>query len=79
MKDHPDHLALLLEYGGLLCEEGDGRGRREFVAIHLDHWIEALADEVERLAAVPFYQAVARALRTFVRGERRALGLSALA
>lgn len=75
MRDHPDHLALLLEYGGLLCEEGDRDELREFVATHLDQWIELLAAEVERLSGLPFYRDVARALRAFVEAERRTLGL----
>lgn len=75
MKDYPDHLALLLEYGGLLCQEGDLQGQREFVASHLDVWIEALADQVQQLSEIPFYQAVAGALRVFVQAERRELGM----
>lgn len=73
MKDYPDHLALLIEYGGLLCEEGDRPEQREFVAGHLDRWVEALADQVQARSEIGFYRAVARALRAFVRAERRAL------
>lgn len=75
MKDYPDHLALLLEYGGVLCQEGDLQGQREFVASHLDQWIEALADQVQHLSEIPFYRAAAGALRVFVQAERRELGL----
>ncbi len=75
MKDYPDHVALLLEYCGLLCQEGLLEEQRGFVASHLDDWIEVLADQVEDVAEIPFYKAVARALRAFVRAERRELGL----
>lgn len=75
LKDYPDHLALLLEYGGLLCQEGLLEEQRGFVASHLDGWIEVLAGQVEEASETPFYKAVARALRAFVRAERRELGL----
>lgn len=75
MKEWPDHLTLLLEYGGLLCEEGVLDEQREFVATHLDRWIDDLADQVESLSEIPFYRAVARALRAFVREERERFGL----
>lgn len=74
MKDYPDHLALLLEYGGLLCQEGDLQGQREFLASHLDHWTEILADQVEEISETPFYRAVVCALRAFLRAERQDLG-----
>jgi TorA maturation chaperone TorD len=76
MKDYPDHLTLLLEYGRLLCQEGNLQEQRKFVASHLDQWIEVLADQVEALSEIPFYGTVARALRAFVRAERRQLGLA---
>lgn len=75
MKDYPDHLALLLEYGGILCRDADVQDQRHFVANHLDHWIDALADHMERLSEIRFHRAVAGALRTFVLAERRLLGL----
>lgn len=75
MRNYPDHLALLLEYGGLLCQDGNPQAQREFLASHLDSWIEALASQVEEGSDIPFYVAVARALRAFVRAERRDFGL----
>lgn len=75
MKDTPDHLALLLEYGGLLCAEDAVAERREFVASHLDRWVEAFVEQVETVADHPFYRAAARTLGAFVEAERRALGL----
>jgi TorA maturation chaperone TorD len=76
MKDYPDHLALLLEYGGLLCQDGDLQEHRKFLASHLDSWIETLASQVEERSEVPFYGVVARALGAFVRAERRDFGLA---
>lgn len=70
MKDYPDHLCLLLEYGGLLCAAGEEEELREFVAAHLDGWVEELAAQVARLTAHPFYLGLARATVAFVRGER---------
>ncbi len=75
MKDYPDHLALLLEYGGILCEEATLADQREFVQSHMDHWVDALALDMESLSEIPFYAAVACALRAFVRAERHQLGL----
>lgn len=75
MKDYPDHLGLLLEYGGLLCQDGDLQDQRGFVARHLDRWIDVLAEQVEGLSEIAFYGAVGRALRTFIRAERQHLSL----
>lgn len=74
MKDYPDHLALLLEYGGLICQEGDLQDQREFLASHLDSWTEILADQVDERSETQFYRAVACALRAFLRAERQDLG-----
>lgn len=69
-KDYPDHLALLLEYGGLLCEEGDTSELAQFVATHLDSWIETFRDEVFARSTDPFYRTVVAATVAFVRYER---------
>ncbi len=72
-KDYPDHLALLLEYGGVLCEEGNSHALGEFVASHLDAWIEEFAEQVRARTGSPFYQTVAEATVVFVRVERERL------
>ncbi len=73
LKDYPDHLALLLEYGGNLIESGDRAARREFVGAHLDGWIEQFCDEVLALSPGEFYRSVVAALLAFATCERQAL------
>lgn len=74
MKDYPDHLALLLEYAGLLSAAGEAEALAEFASDHLDGWLDAFAVEVRERAAAPFYPAVAGAtavLAQAVRSERQ--------
>lgn len=74
MKDYPDHLALLLEYAGLLCAAGEAEGLAEFAATHLDGWLDEFAGQVRARASGPFYPAVAGAtavLAQAVRSERQ--------
>ena len=73
LKDHPDHIALLLEYGGLLCEANDP-GLPDFVASHLDGWIETFGEEVCAATESPFYRAVAATTVAFAQYERRHTG-----
>lgn len=75
-KDYPDHLTLLLEYGGLLCEGGDSGALREFVASHLDTWIEEFAQQVHSRTESPFYRTVVAATVAFVRTERQRLKIT---
>lgn len=75
-KDYPDHLTLLLEYGGLLCEEGDSDALGEFVAGHLDAWIEEFAEQVRSRTKSTFYQSVAEATVVFVQAERARLEIT---
>jgi TorA maturation chaperone TorD len=71
LRDYPDHLALLLEYGGLLCTENDQRALAQFVAAHLDDWIERFRDQVYACSQSAFYRTVATATVAFVQYERR--------
>ncbi len=73
---YPDHLVLLLEYGALLARDGERGEAEEFVARHLDGWIETFAAEVRRRSGHAFYRAAADALVLFVRLERRRPGLA---
>lgn len=69
-KDQPDHIALLLEYGGLLCEANDRAAQRDFVAAHFDDWIEQFEEEVRRVAKSDFYRVVTSAALRFIKHER---------
>lgn len=77
LKDHPDHLALLLEYGGLLHEANDLEELAAFAAAHLDGWIEEFAEQVHSRTTNPFYQVVVAATVAFIQAERRYLALIA--
>lgn len=70
LKDFPDHLALLLEYGGLLCEAEDGAELQDFVREHFDDWIETFHDQVLERTRSPFYRSLTAALLAFVQHER---------
>ncbi|MFQ5847012.1 MAG: molecular chaperone [Candidatus Methylomirabilales bacterium] len=68
-KDYPDHLALLLEYGGLLCQAEDP-ALGQFVAAHLDGWLEEFKENVHACTEDAFYRAVASATVAFALYER---------
>ena len=70
LKDTPDHLALLLEYGGLLGQVNNLEAQRVFIAAHFDSWIEEFEAEVQRVAKSNFYRAVTSAMLKFIEYER---------
>jgi TorA maturation chaperone TorD len=71
---YPDHVALILDYAGLLLERGAPGAYEEFVAAHLD-WMEALCRDIHAITESPFYRAAADLLRAFACNElERAAG-----
>ncbi len=70
-KDAPDHLALLLEYMGLLCEAGREE-QRNFVRGHLD-WIPEFRRVIHQCSKSRFYRCVADATEGFLAYEQNVL------
>ncbi len=65
-----DHIALLLEYGGLLLEAGAVEAYRSFLEEHLD-WIGALAELVDAAAEDAVFYAFVIAVLDAVLAELR--------
>lgn len=65
---YPDHIALILDYAGLLLERGTRGAHEEFVAAHLD-WMEPLCRDIHSITGSPFYRAAADLLRAFAYSE----------
>ncbi|MBI5755655.1 MAG: molecular chaperone TorD family protein [Nitrospirae bacterium] len=68
-KDTPDHIALLLEYASLLCENVYREERAGFVLSHLG-WVEDLRDDIYKYSESIFYRAVADITVAFLQYER---------
>lgn len=68
-KDTPDHIAILLEYASLLCENIKREDRASFVSGHLD-WVAELHDDIYKYSESNFYRAVADITVAFIQYER---------
>jgi len=68
-KDTPDHIAILLEYASLLCENIGKDERACFVSGHLD-WVEALRTDIHKCSESNFFRAVADITVAFIQYER---------
>ena len=73
-KDTPDHIALLLEYASLLCENVYREERAGFVLSHLG-WVEDLRDDIYKYSEGIFYRAVADITVVFLQYERANLSM----
>ena len=88
--DRPDHIALELEFLGVLCkkeahaivEEMDEAAgialdaRRAFLADHVGCWAIGFADRLEEHATLPLYQQLAVILRELIRAEMESLEIT---
>lgn len=68
-KDTPDHIAILLEYASLLCENIGKEERACFVSGHFD-WVEELRNDIHKYSESNFYRAVADIMVDFIQYER---------
>ncbi len=68
-KDTPDHIAILLEYASLLCENIKREDRASFVSGHLD-WVTELHNDIYKYSESNFYRAVADITVAFIQYER---------
>ena len=68
-KDTPDHIALLLEYAALLCENIPENSRARFVLEHLD-WVEDLRNDIYKYSQSDFYRCIADITVAFIKNER---------
>ena len=67
-KDTPDHIAILLEYASLLCENIGKEDRASFVSGHLD-WVAELHNDIYKYSESNFYRAVADITVAFIQYE----------
>ena len=68
-KDTPDHIAILLEYASLLCENIEKEERECFVSYHFD-WVEELRKDIHKYSESTFYRAVVDITVDFIQYER---------
>jgi TorA maturation chaperone TorD len=65
---YPDHIILILEYGGLLCRQGSEEAQEVFATSHMD-WLDKLRDEIYELSQNSFYRSLADVTLAFSKLE----------
>ncbi len=69
-----DHIGLLLEYMGRICEE-EVQEQKDFLNCHLSNWIPAFVQDVMKYSATGFYRGLAKVTIGFLTLEKEYLEL----
>lgn len=64
-----DHIGLLLEYMGRICEE-DVKEQTDFLNDHLSNWVSAFAQDVIKYSSTGFYRGLAKVTKGFLTLEK---------
>jgi anaerobic sulfite reductase subunit A len=67
-----DHIGLLLEYMGRICEE-EQEEQREFLKAHLNNWVPAFVQDVIKYSSTEFYRGLAKLTKGFLAMEKEYL------
>lgn len=67
-----DHLGLLLEFMGRLCED-DTSTQEDFLKNHLGNWVPAFVQDVCKYASTDFYKGIAKITKGFLALEKEYL------
>lgn len=67
-----DHLGLLLEFMGCLCED-DKDKQEDFLKNHLGNWVPAFVQDVCKYASTDFYKGIAKITKGFLTMEKEYL------
>ncbi len=69
-----DHVGLLLEYMAIICGE-DVKEQQDFLQNHLNNWVPAFVQDVNKYASTDFYKGVAKLTKGFLTLEKEYLAL----
>ncbi len=67
-----DHLGLLLEFMGRLCED-DTNTQEDFLKNHLSNWVPAFVQDVCKYGSTDFYRGIAKITKGFLTLEKEYL------